>query len=308
MAGLSPSLAELLKGKPDDREPDYRMSMLPFGTYGNPDGSESLGLALPGMIHEPIAAIQRLAQNSVMPDGRLGIPNPENPDNQHDVLTGLLSLYGGNAMNPGRMLEGAAGRAAISETESATEALIKAAQDQKAARAFGKSIDTDWYHAAHPDFQQFNDPTDYLGVHVTRFKPLAEDFQAQRGGPLLRMDAPFENPFTLPPYDSPGYAAALKDAQDILPGFDGTKESLEQNAKAYRDALTGRGYDAIVSQDGRLLDDPFEAIALNPRALNDAIYSDTGQPSLMGSALAGANAAQNPPTLSQLLLQRAGSI
>lgn len=81
-------------------EPTYRMSMLPFGTYANPDGTESLGLAMPGMIQEPINALMRLAENSRFPDGRLGIPNPDNAQNREDVLTGLLSMYGGNALNP----------------------------------------------------------------------------------------------------------------------------------------------------------------------------------------------------------------
>ena len=266
-------------------EPTYRMSMLPFGTYANPDGTQSLGLAVPGMIQEPINALMRLAENSRFPDGRLGIPNPDNAQNREDVLTGLLSMYGGNAMNPGRLMNGEVAKAALPEFDATARAIQDAAAASKAERAFNKSIDSDWYHAAWPDFQQFNDPTDYLGVHVTRHRPTAADFQAERGGPLLRLDAPFEKPFTLPPYGSPGYAAALKEAQEILPGFDGTKDALERNALAYRMALRERGYDAIVSQDERLLDDAFEAIALNPKALNDTIYSDN-LPSIWGNALA----------------------
>jgi len=274
-------------------DPTYRMSMLPFGTYPNEDGSgEHLGFAVPGMIQEPINAMMRLAQNSVDENGHIAIPNPQNVENQNDVLTAILSMYGGNALSPTRLMEGGAMRSAVPSADTAADALRAANLAQKADRQFRKNVDSDWYHAAWPDFQQFNDPTDYLGVHVTRHKPTAVDFQTERGGPLLRMDAPFENPFTMPPHDAPGYPAALKNAQEFLPGFDGTKDSLEQNAKAYRAALTQRGYDAIVSQDGRLLDDAYEAIALNPRSLNDAVYSDTGKPSLMGSAIAGAEAPQ----------------
>ena len=107
MAGLGDLTYRSVK---DDGEPTYRMSMLPFGTYANPDGTESLGLAVPGMIQEPINALMRLAENSRLPDGRLGIPNPENAQNREDVLTGLLSMYGGNAMNPGRLMKGSAAR------------------------------------------------------------------------------------------------------------------------------------------------------------------------------------------------------
>lgn len=97
----------------DSPDLTYRMSMLPGATYRNPDGSERLEWALPSMITEPIDALYRLGQNSVLPDGRPGIPNPQNVENQNDVLTGLLSLYGGNAMNPGRLLEGAAAKAEV---------------------------------------------------------------------------------------------------------------------------------------------------------------------------------------------------
>lgn len=83
----------------DDRELTYRAAMLPMGTYRNDDGSESVGWAWPGMINEPYNAFQRLAENSITDDGSIGIPNPQNPDNQRDVLTGLLSFYGGNALN-----------------------------------------------------------------------------------------------------------------------------------------------------------------------------------------------------------------
>ena len=266
------------------------MSMLPVGTYANEDGSESLGLALPGMLHEPLQALGRLFGTPSNP-GTFG-QGPDAPGNADDMRTLLMSMYGGNAMNPGRLLEGAAAKAALPEVDATTRALQDAATASKAERAFNKSIDSDWYHAAWPDFQQFNDPTDYLGVHVTRHRPTAADFQAERGGPLLRLDAPFEKPFTLPPYGSPGYAAALKEAQEVLPGFDGTKNALEQNAQSYRQALTQHGYDSIVSQDTRLLDDAFEAIALNPKALNETIYSDTGRPSLFGSSVAGAQAPQ----------------
>ena len=108
-------------------DPTYRMSMLPFGTYANPDGTESLGWAMPGMIQEPINALMRLAENSRFPDGRLGIPNPDNAQNRDDVLTGLLSMYGGNAMNPRRLMKGAAAKAAPEAAREAPYAMYRGA-------------------------------------------------------------------------------------------------------------------------------------------------------------------------------------
>ena len=64
----------------------------------SPYGDE--GWQVPPAVHEPINALMRLAENSRFPDGRLGIPNPDNAQNREDVLTGLLSMYGGNALNP----------------------------------------------------------------------------------------------------------------------------------------------------------------------------------------------------------------
>jgi hypothetical protein len=141
-------------------EPTYRMSMLPVGTYANEDGSESLGLALPGMLHEPLQALGRLFGTPSNP-GTFG-QGPDAPGNKEDMTTLLMSMYGGNAMNPGRLLEGAAAKAAFPEVDATTRALQDAATASRAERAFNKSIDSDWYHAAWPDFQQFNDPTDYL--------------------------------------------------------------------------------------------------------------------------------------------------
>ena len=60
---------------------------------------------MPGMIQEPINALMRLAENSRLPDGRLGNPQiPDNAQNRMIALTGLLSMYGGNAMNPAAVI------------------------------------------------------------------------------------------------------------------------------------------------------------------------------------------------------------
>lgn len=83
----------------DPRELTYRSTMLPLGSYRNADGTESPGFAWPAMITEPINALSRLAENSRLPDGRIGIPNPQNSENQQDAMTLLYSMYGGNALN-----------------------------------------------------------------------------------------------------------------------------------------------------------------------------------------------------------------
>lgn len=84
----------------DDRPLTFRGAIAPLGTYANPDGTEEVGLAWPGMITEPLNALQRLHENSYTEDGRPGIPNPQNPENLQDASTLLWSIYGGNALNP----------------------------------------------------------------------------------------------------------------------------------------------------------------------------------------------------------------
>lgn len=276
-----PYFPRTLNPGPDEGAPDYRMSLLPFGTYPNAAGSgDHLGFAVPGMISEPVNALARLMGTPSHPG--TFTQGPDAPGNADDMRTLLETFFGGQAMRG----TGAAERGMAEAANVPHQAVITQPSGIAAAlsdKHFLKSIDTNWYHAAQPDFTEFHDPTDYLGIHMTNYKPLAKDYQAERGGPMVEMDAPFEKPFTLPPYGSQNYDAALKDAQSLLPGFDGTKDSLERNAAAYRQILRDHGYDSIVSQDERLLDDAHEAIALNPKSFN-GLFSDQ-MPSLLGAAI-----------------------
>jgi hypothetical protein len=95
------TLAELLKGSAG--EPTYRMSMLPFGTYPNENGQgEHLGLAVPGMIQEPVNALMNLFAHGNFAKG------PDYPGNADDMRTLLFSMYGGNALSPARAAEAVA--------------------------------------------------------------------------------------------------------------------------------------------------------------------------------------------------------
>jgi hypothetical protein len=92
-----------------DGEPSYRSSLLPFATYPNADGSgDHFGFAVPGAIEEPLQALSRLFGTPSHP-GTFG-QGPDYPGNADDMRTLLMSTYAGNALNPGRMMEGAAAR------------------------------------------------------------------------------------------------------------------------------------------------------------------------------------------------------
>lgn len=100
-----------------DGDPTYRMSMLPFGTYANPDGNgEHFGFAVPGAIQEPLNALARLFGTPSHPgtlwngpDYGVASDNPERSvfPNKQDMATLGATFYGGNALSPIRLLEGA---------------------------------------------------------------------------------------------------------------------------------------------------------------------------------------------------------
>ena len=134
--------------------------------------------------------------------------------------------------------------------------------------------ETEWMHGtALPKDADLIVPDGYYGTHMTR-SPDVAGIYGERGA-VRGYDQGFSNPFTLPPRGSPGYDSALARAQEYLPGFDGTKASLENNAATYSKILRDRGYDSIVSKDETLLDDAFEGIAFNPNGMN-RLYSNNG--------------------------------
>ena len=78
----------------DGWELTHRPAMLPFlAEYTNPQGETAGGWAMPNMVTEPVNALFRLLNT---PTGTM--PDPRDSQNQSDALTGLMALYGGNAL------------------------------------------------------------------------------------------------------------------------------------------------------------------------------------------------------------------
>ena len=78
----------------DGWELTNRPAMLPFlAEYTNALGEKSGGWAMPSMVTEPVNALSRLLNT---PAGTM--PDPRDSQNQSDALTGLMALYGGNAL------------------------------------------------------------------------------------------------------------------------------------------------------------------------------------------------------------------
>lgn len=242
-------------------EPTYRATMLPIGTYANPDGTESLGWAMPGMIQEPINALMRLAENSRLPDGRLGIPNPQNPQNQQDVVTGLLSLYGGNAMNP---------LAAVPKGALASNAFKEAAP----IRVYRGTSETKPIDALRDRYWASTSP----------------DVAASYARPIFGSDNPsvtpadvrFQNPMTV---DAGGSFWAQ------IPHNGGTTTTDHLATLAQRN-----GHDGLIVKNvydgGGMQGPPADTVlalkhgTVTSPLTGETLFSDTGLPSIWGSALA----------------------
>lgn len=74
-----------------------------FSPYGQD------GWRVPPIVQEPLNALGRLAENSRLPDGSLGVPDPSSPQNQQDVMTGILAMYGGNTLGRGMSMPSRSG-------------------------------------------------------------------------------------------------------------------------------------------------------------------------------------------------------
>lgn len=134
--------------------------------------------------------------------------------------------------------------------------------------------DTKWYHGTDlPTDASLSVPDGAYGLHFSRQREIAGDYADVRGH-LRGYEGGIARPFTMPPTGSPNYSEALARAQEMLPGFDGTKASLFANSESYNKILREKGYDGILSKDGVLLDDPYEAIAFYPERMDRLFAND----------------------------------
>lgn len=245
----------------DPSDPTYRSAMMPVGTYKNPDGSERLGFAWPGMITEPINALSRLADNSRFPDGRLGIPNPQNQDNQNDVLTALLSTYGGNALSPTRMLEGAA-----TKTVPESAKYVPLYHGTSSAQDFA-NLNQGAARRKQERGVFFGDRPDVADLYA------AADDGTFESGRVFRAYAPRDSilDYDMARFSSDPVANAMADAQEA--GKSIVRFTRGTQPPTYMALHTGD----LVYQDQMA------------QRLGQ-LFSDTGKPSLFGSAVAAAGA------------------
>ncbi len=231
--------------------------MLPFGTYPNEDGQgEHLGFAMPGMIQEPINALSRLFGTPSNP-GTFG-QGPDAPGNKEDMTTLLMSMYGGNAMNPA---------AAIPKGALASAALREAPQRM--------------YHgtAAAEDFTHFRPSSEGSfgpGVYLSENPAIA----SQR--------ALLDDGSRVFPVDAQGPFASVDDYLTAL-------HANGRDPSAAQRVLADQGYTGVSGDLGSYghpapVTNVFQPGSIRSATTGETLYSDTGKPSLFGSAVAGAEA------------------
>ena len=307
-------------------EPTYRMSMLPFGTYPNENGQgEHLGLAVPGMIQEPVNALMRLFGSGNFAQG------PDYPGNADDMRTLLFSMYGGNAMNPAAVIP--KGSLASNAFKAAERLPMDEASRLARAREMGFDTDNVLYHGTSEPFSEFsnfhigsaNDAGALGSGHYFTDAPRIANWYAQdfNGSNVIPAYVNNENLFSVTGSGiDHGFARGANKTVDLLNAFAERHPDLlpknfnpreyaadlseHHNSGAGDDIaalLQGAGYSGVdyaFPSGGREVamfnpeDIRSKFAAFNPADIDKAglLLSDTGKPSLMGSAIAGAETPQ----------------
>lgn len=230
-----PGLGDLQRLSAQGSEPTYRASMLPLGTYANPDGTESLGLAMPGMIHEPLQALGRLFGTRSNP-GTFG-RGPDYPGNADDMRNILFSIYGGNALSPGKL--------AGSGVKDTAQAAYRTVRHPLEKSAVDPATMAQWQDMARLQREIRDSDNYYHGLnHV--LESIGDGKRTNPGDIVLN-----ESLHPLSTYE---------------------KAALNQTLRRREISESSDGLGAL----------PNDTVVLR------SLFSDTGRPSLFGSAVAGA--------------------
>jgi len=234
-------------------DPTYRASMLPIGTYANPDGTESLGWAVPGMIQEPLNALTRLFGSGNFAQG------PDYPGNADDMRTLLFSMYGGNALNP----------AAVIPKGGLASGIVREAAEAAPQRMYhGTGVPED-ISTFQPSAKGSLGPGVYLSKEADTTLPWANN------GPNPR----------IMPVDVSGPIATYDDylsARAAAPDQAATIQALMDQG------YSGAAMDVPGKSGNMNVTNVFKPGSIRSATTGETLYSDTGRPSLMGSAIVGA--------------------
>jgi len=234
-----------------DRQPSYRMSMLPFATYPNDNGEgEHLEFAAPGMIEEPLNALTRLFGSGNFAQG------PDYGSNADDMRTLLFSMYGGNALNPA---------AAIPKGGLASGIVREAAEAAPQRMYHGTGVPED-ISTFQPSAKGSLGPGVYLSKEPDTTLPWANN------GPNPR----------IMPVDVSGPIATYDDylsARAAAPDQAATIQALMDQG------YSGAAMDVPGKSGNMNVTNVFKPGSIRSATTGETLFSDTGRPSLWGSAL-----------------------
>lgn len=292
-----------------------RPAMFPFlAEYTKQDtGEKAGGWAVPRAVTEPVRAWLNLGGNSLTEDGRLGMPNPLYPGNTQDMETLLWTGFGSNA------LKGAARAGKSAATEIASPHLAEAKTVPTDVLGINPESKGPWrvYHgtAANQQFDSFNRPPwmtdvpDIANAAAYPDIPASIEWTRNPGAPrVFPLDIEPKNPFVVD-YDAPT-GNIIKEAMN--------RYGYEYNPMADDHAVAAaNGHDFIIYKntpgDFGVEKKHMQIVPLQPNTVRSAttgetLFSDTGRPSLMGSAVssaghdvAGSGAVTQPDWLEQFL-------
>jgi hypothetical protein len=282
-----------------DGDPTYRSAMLPFATYANPNGSgEHFGFAVPGAIQEPINALMRLFGTPSNPG--TFTQGPDAPGNADDMRTLLFSMYGGNALNPAAAIP-KGGLASGVVREAAESAPIRAYRGKPDAEQLFPEPQSPanrrlLMQTGNPEIVWGSSSPDvagtYAGIFDHGFGVSSDDLTTPFVGAMAPMDLSFENPMRV---DAQGRS------WNNIPNPSGGAVPVTTDTLA--NIALQRGHDGLVVENvldraGGKIGEPATTYAALKRGTvtspltGETLFSDTGKPSLMGSAIAGAEKPQ----------------
>ena len=259
-------------------------SLAPFEFQEGPNAGFSP--RIPPVISEPINALSRLSANSFDANGNPAIPDIRNVENQQDVVTGLLSLYGGNALNPlARVPKGAVASGAV--RDGGESASLRAYHGSAHANGLDYIKNHDLPGRDH--FMWSSSSPDVADVYAATHKSNPAEYNQPPGyAPnITPVDLEFKNPYVINNERPVDWENVLKNRGDVA--------SIDMMAARARDM----GHDGLIVENVRDSGPVATTYAaLQPNTVRSAttgevLFSDN-RPSLLGSAVAGAGRERAP--------------
>lgn len=185
-----------------------------------------------GMVSGPVNALARLGDNFVTEDGSLGLPNPQNPENQTDMATLLMTGFGSNALRTGRPGMLSSGPIAPKEPPKGITA----------------------YHGSPHDFDRFDsskigtgegEQVFGRGLYFAESRDVADSYRKQLTGP---------DPYGSDPADiASGYIQTYGNKSDALEQLKAAAvRASPARSQAMQQALKYIQDDSIPTRDGHL--------------------------------------------------------